>query len=209
MDLVRNIFDSQLFLEARTHSSYCNEHDGIHNERLEWYGDAMLQYIVTRYLYGKYPKAGHSELTRRRAALVCNESLSKALVRCDIPDMRTSRGMVFTTHMLGGYYEAIVGCLVTLKGMEMAEAFVQESLLINEDEGALALDDPVTVVQIAQQKDTKDLPEYTYVDLSNNNGPFECTLSCNWGTFTASASKKKLARKAAATQAMLHLSHIL
>ena len=38
MDLVRVISDSQLFLEARTHSSYANEYSGTHNERLEWYG---------------------------------------------------------------------------------------------------------------------------------------------------------------------------
>ena len=129
--------------------------------------------------------------------------------------MRTSPGVVNNTHMTAGYYEAIVGCLVTLKGMEAVEAFVQEALLIliNENEGTqlLALDDPVSAVQIERQKVTNDFSEYTYnyVGLNNNLSPFECTLLCNWGTFTDSATSKKLARKAAATQAMLHLSQIL
>jgi len=70
-----NIFftNKKLLAEALTHRSYLNEHPKWkynHNERLEYLGDAVLELVVTEYLYQKYPKKSEGELTNWRAALV-------------------------------------------------------------------------------------------------------------------------------------------
>ena len=69
--------DKDLLKQAFTHRSYLNEHrdkELVHNERLEFLGDAVLELIVTEYLYHKYPDQAEGELTSYRSALgeCCN-----------------------------------------------------------------------------------------------------------------------------------------
>ena len=64
----------ELLLHAMTHSSYANEHRGTgltSNERLEFLGDAVLGVVVADYLYLHFPELPEGELTKKRAALVC------------------------------------------------------------------------------------------------------------------------------------------
>ncbi|MBP5348821.1 MAG: ribonuclease III, partial [Clostridia bacterium] len=73
--------DPGLLPAALTHSSYANEMKGKipgikSNERLEFLGDAILEEIVTRYLYATYPDAGEGDLTRLRKSIVCEETLA-------------------------------------------------------------------------------------------------------------------------------------
>lgn len=73
--------DSNLLKLAMTHSSYANEHkmDIVdNNERLEFLGDAILNLIVSQYLYKKYPNHPEGELTKIRAKVVCESSLAYA-----------------------------------------------------------------------------------------------------------------------------------
>src|SRR5687767_5573640 len=73
--------DKNLLRQAFTHRSYINENPGIatgHNERLEFLGDAVLELVVTDYLYHKYPTTPEGELTAYRAALVNTNSISDA-----------------------------------------------------------------------------------------------------------------------------------
>ena len=70
--------NSELLRSALYHSSYANEHRGMgiaSNERLEFLGDAVLGFVSADYLYRKHPDLPEGELTRIRAALVCEESL--------------------------------------------------------------------------------------------------------------------------------------
>lgn len=68
--------------EAFTHSSYVNEHRDCHiqdNERIEFLGDAVLELTVSRYLFDHYPDLPEGKLTRLRATIVCEASLSQLL----------------------------------------------------------------------------------------------------------------------------------
>jgi ribonuclease-3 len=81
-DLLKVIFkDTTLLLSAITHRSYLNEHRDAtwdHNERLEFLGDAVLELVVTDFLFAKYPEKPEGELTAVRAALVNTNSLCNA-----------------------------------------------------------------------------------------------------------------------------------
>ena len=70
--------DENLLKQAFTHSSYVNEHRRKpyeDNERLEFLGDAVLELTISKYLYQKYPMMSEGELTKLRAAIVCEPSL--------------------------------------------------------------------------------------------------------------------------------------
>ena len=87
--------DTELLITAFTHRSYLNEHKKTapeHNERLEFLGDAVLELVVTEYLYGNYDEP-EGILTNWRSALVRTESISAAAAREDFePLLRLSRG---------------------------------------------------------------------------------------------------------------------
>src|SRR4051794_33799815 len=72
--------NEKLLIQAFTHSSYVNEHrrrPQADNERLEFLGDAVLELTVSQYLFKKFPHMSEGELTKLRAAIVCEPSLVK------------------------------------------------------------------------------------------------------------------------------------
>src|SRR5690348_7664712 len=108
--------DIELLITAFTHRSYVNEHKktvSVHNERLEFLGDAVLELVVTEYLYGNF---GEPEgiLTNWRSALVRTESISAAASRFEFePLLRLSRGERrggerARMQILANSYEAVV-----------------------------------------------------------------------------------------------------
>jgi ribonuclease-3 len=108
--------DEQLLWQALTHRSYANEHPGEHhNERLEFLGDAVLNFISASYLYRNYPEIEEDEMTRRRSALVDEKQLALFADKTGITlRMRIGEGMM----RAGGYqnpnlrsstFEAVVG----------------------------------------------------------------------------------------------------
>ncbi|MFB6225237.1 MAG: ribonuclease III [Candidatus Paceibacteria bacterium] len=81
--------NSELLLEAVTHRSYLNESDSHpvdHNERLEFLGDAVLELVVTEYLFHQYPNKPEGELTNYRSALVKGEHLAKVAAKFNLGD---------------------------------------------------------------------------------------------------------------------------
>ena len=94
-----------LLEEALRHSSYANEHRGANffsNERLEFLGDSVLGFVTAEYLFAKHPTAPEGELTRIRAALVCEESLHEVAQKLDtvytvpIPEISVSKYFDFS-----------------------------------------------------------------------------------------------------------------
>lgn len=131
-------FDNlELLITAFTHRSYLNEHKKTaaeHNERLEFLGDAVLELVVTEYLYNNY-KEPEGILTNWRSALVRTESISAAAARENFePLLRLSRGEKRGSErarqqILANCYEAVIGALYLEKGFEAAKQFIQTSLL--------------------------------------------------------------------------------
>ena len=66
-----------IIVQALTHSSYANEKDCEHNERLEFLGDSILGFLVAEYLYKKFPNLPEGKMTKLRATYVCEEANTK------------------------------------------------------------------------------------------------------------------------------------
>jgi ribonuclease-3 len=130
--------DIDLLVTAFTHRSYLNEHKksaSEHNERLEFLGDAVLELVVTEYLYNNF-KEPEGILTNWRSSLVRTESISAAAARFGFePLLRLSRGEKHGTEraraqILANSYEAIVGAIYLDKGYGAAKSFITKSILV-------------------------------------------------------------------------------
>lgn len=135
--------DGALLLTAFTHRSYLNEHRktvSAHNERLEFLGDAVLELVVTEYLYANYQEP-EGILTNWRSALVRTESISAAADKLGVEDlMRLSRGEKKANserarqQILANAFEALIGALYLDKGYEAAKEFIHSHLLSTFDD---------------------------------------------------------------------------
>jgi ribonuclease-3 len=129
--------DVMLLVTAFTHRSYLNEHKKTvkeHNERLEFLGDAVLELVVTEYLFKNYSEP-EGILTNWRSALVRTESISAAGERLEFNDLlRLSRGEKRGSdrarqQILANCYESVIGALYLDKGYDAAKVFITNSLL--------------------------------------------------------------------------------
>lgn len=127
----------ELLATAFTHRSYLNEHRKSvkeHNERLEFLGDAVLELIVTEYLYRNYDEP-EGVLTNLRSALVRTESIGAAADRLGFNDyLRLSRGEKRGSdrareQILANCFEAVIGAVYLDKGYEAAETFITKNIL--------------------------------------------------------------------------------
>ncbi len=109
---------------ALTHSSYAHEHGALpHNERLEFLGDAVLQLVVSEWLYLNFPEASEGELTARRAALVCEDTLAVVARTLDLGShLLLGRGEVRgggreRPSLLAATVEAVLGAVYLDRGL--------------------------------------------------------------------------------------------
>lgn len=127
----------ELFVTALTHRSYLNEHRSTvkeHNERLEFLGDAVLELVVTEYLFTNYSEP-EGILTNWRSSLVRTESISAAATKLGFePYLRLSRGEKRGTdraraQILANSFEAVLGAVYLDKGYEAAKAIIDKNIL--------------------------------------------------------------------------------
>src|SRR3990167_1508248 len=120
--------DKNLLIQAFVHRSYLNENTDValdHNERLEFLGDAVLELVVTEYLYNKY-KNPEGELTSWRAALVNSKMLSRVAQELDFNNfILLSKGEAKDTgrarqYILANAMEALIGAIYLDKGYKLA-----------------------------------------------------------------------------------------
>lgn len=166
--------DIDLLLTAFTHRSYLNEHRKTvqeHNERLEFLGDAVLELVVTEYLYGNFQEP-EGILTNWRSSLVRTESISDAAKRFEFePLLRLSRGEKRGTdraraQILANAYEAVVGAMYLDQGYDATKTFIEKSLLVTF-EGILksgAWVDPKSQLQELAQSKEGHTPEYRVLE---------------------------------------------
>lgn len=133
----------ELLKQAFIHRSYLNEHPEIkldHNERLEFLGDAVLELVVTEFLFAKYPARPEGELTAFRAALVNTESLSQVASGLGLGEqLLLSKGEAKDNGrarqaILADTFEAVIGALYLDAGYETAKNFIAEHLLLKIDD---------------------------------------------------------------------------
>jgi ribonuclease III len=130
--------NKDLLTQAFTHRSYVNENTKLahgHNERLEFLGDAVLELIVTDYLYANYPSQNEGELTAYRSALVNAVIISEVASEIKMNDfLLLSKGEAkdmgkARMYILANTYEAFLGALYLDQGYEIARDFVLETLV--------------------------------------------------------------------------------
>ncbi len=126
----------KLLLTAVTHKSYTNEDKtATDNERLEFLGDAVLEFIVSDFLYKNFKNQPEGNLTALRAKIVCTTSLSQLAKRLNLGSfLRLSKGEAKSggrqnTNILADLIEAIIGAIYLDQGLSAAYDFVYYHLL--------------------------------------------------------------------------------
>lgn len=157
--------NKDLLKQSVVHRSYLNEHPRFelnHNERLEFLGDAVLEIIVTEYLYLNYPEKPEGELTNWRASLVNSQMLSQVAKEVELEDFlylskgeakdKNSKARQF---ILANAVEALIGAIYLDRGREAAEGFVHRFILSKLEhilENKLYLDAKSKFQEKAQEK---------------------------------------------------------
>ena len=163
-----------LLTRALTHRSYVNENPLAvdDNERLEFLGDAVLDFIVGAWVYNRFPEMPEGDLTKVRSALVRNEQLAKFARKLELGNaLRLGRGEAASggsnrDNLLGSAFEALVGALFLESGLGMVEAFVHPIL---EDARELILNeihDPKSKLQEWAQAQKLGAPRYRVIGTS-------------------------------------------
>ncbi len=160
-----------LLREALTHRSYINEHPNWsvgHNERLEYLGDAVLELVVSRFLFDKFTYFPEGRLTSLRAALVNYKALSKVageisldkfvfMSKGEAKDSDKAKEIIMANAM-----EALIGSIYLDGGYDSARDFIERSVMPHLDEVLdLGLDkDPKSFLQEIAQEKEKVTPTY-------------------------------------------------
>ena len=161
-----------LFAQALTHSSYTNEaknkERGENYERLEYLGDAVLEMVTSDFLYHRYESLPEGELTRLRAALVCEESLFECATALSLSAyIRFGKGEEMSggrekPSILADVTEALIGAIYLDGGIDAARRFIETFVLCSIEE-KFFVDDAKTKLQEAAQRIGKEAPDYRLV----------------------------------------------
>lgn len=211
--------DPLLLVTAFTHRSYVNEHKkstGEHNERLEFLGDAVLELVVTEFLFAKY---GEPEgiLTNWRSALVRTESIGAAANRLNFVSMlRLSRGEKRGSdrakqQILANSFEAVTGAIYLDQGYEVANNFITKHIISTLPEilETGSWRDPKSYLQeVAQEKDSQT-PHYKVLSEDGPDHDKVFTLGVFIGNQlrgSGTGSSKQAAQQKAAEEALKYYS---
>lgn len=136
------IKNQQILLEAFTHRSAVNENSDIavHNERLEFLGDAVLELIATEFLYQKFPDKPEGELTNLRSALVKGDNLATVARKLNLGELlfmshgEAKSGGSDKDYILANTVEAFIGAIYLDLGIEKAKEFIEKWILVDLEE---------------------------------------------------------------------------
>ena len=153
--------DPQLLRHALTHSSYANEHKGeglTSNERLEFLGDSVLGMVVADHLYRIHPDMPEGELTRTRAALVCEGSLYEVARRLDLGGyLRLGKGEDAgggrrRPSILADAVESVLAAVYLDGGIDRARRLIRALILDREVEKAVDRDYKTALQELVQRE---------------------------------------------------------
>ncbi len=205
--------DRSLLEEALTHSSYANEH-GLGrlgcNERLEFLGDAVLSAVVADHLYRTLPDVEEGELTKQRAAMVCESALAMFARDIDLgKDMRFGKGELKThgnerDSILSDCFEAVIAAIYLDGGVEAARKFIARHVL-QEASGAELSRDYKTELQEVIQQNPEEKLRYVHTAESgpDHDKTFTVEIWLNSNVIaTAAGHSKKQAEQNAAAEAL-------
>lgn len=212
--------NKSLLKQALSHSSFINEMKNKtmeSYERLEYLGDAVLELISSEFLFYEYPDISEGKLTKLRASLVCEYTLSSVSRMLHLGDyVLLSKGEEMTggrnrDSILCDLFEAVLGAIYLDGGMEPAKRYVTTFLLTDIEHKSLFYD-AKTILQEMVQKDGKGSVTYSQVSESgpdHNKCYVMDVLVDGVKLAEGSGSSKKNAQQMAAYEAILKLRDIL
>ncbi len=205
---------------ALTHSSYANEsrRHMVHNERLEFLGDAVLELASSTYLYEHFPKLPEGELTKTRAGIVCSTTLAKLAERLDLGNaLRLGHGEEMSggrsrTSNLEDVFEAVIGAIYLDQGWEIAREYVLRQLAPEFERAAHgdSLRDHKTVLQEVVQKNPSQRINYVEVSATapDHDRSYEFAVCINDKVYGRGKGRsKKEAEQMAAKEALEHIEN--
>ena len=205
--------DISLLKKALTHTSYAYEHKLESNEKLEFLGDSILEFLSSKYIYNNYPKLKEGEMTKVRATVVCEKSLYKVAKLHNFSDFlylgksEIKTGERQRTAILADSVEAVIAAMFIDGGLEPVKKFIVENLK-NEIEIAtkhVGEKDYKTVLQEELQKNGDVKIEYKIIKESgpDHDKTFEAEVSLNGKVLATGVGKsKKEAEMQAAKKAL-------
>ena len=208
-----------LLMEAMTHSSYANEHKemkGIYNERIEFLGDAVLELTISDWLFRQFPHFQEGQLTKLRAQIVCEDSLSLLAKECSLNKYlllgkgETLSGGREKPAILCDVFEAFIGALYLDKGVNEVQRFLNLVVIpkIKNGRYELITDFKTELQEYLQQNGTVHIR----YELIKEEGPshdkvFTVQLIVDGKKYkTASGKTKKAAEQMAAKLTMEELT---
>jgi len=209
-----------LLIQAMTHRSYVNEREEVtkDNERLEFLGDAILDYIVADLLYRRFPEEPEGELTQLRSALVRADSLAELAQDCRLGEYllmghgeELNGGRQRTNNLCRGF-EALIGAIYMDQGLGAVRAFVVPRLELRL-EYILAHNlhrDARSMLQERSQAELRFTPVYRLVDANGPDHEREFYIEVVVGDIVlgrGTGSSKRAAAQAAARDAMQRLEN--
>ena len=205
--------DESLLNKAMTHTSYAYENNVESNEKLEFLGDSILEFISSKYIFKNYPNLKEGEMTKVRAQVVCEQSLYKIAKMHNFSDFlnlgksEKLSGGKERPAILADSVEAVIAAMYIDGGLKVAEKFIIENLK-NEIELAtkhVGQKDYKTVLQEKLQIHGDVKIEYILLNESgrDHDKRFEMEVRCNGKKLAVGTGKsKKLAQMDAAHNAI-------
>lgn len=209
--------NEELLKRALTHTSYVNENRQERissNERLEFFGDAIIEFFVSEYLFEKYKDLPEGELTRIRASMVCEQSLAKCAKIINLGSFlfmgkgEDATGGRLRPSVTSDAFEALTAAVYLDGGLEDVKSFIYKNLIGNLADEELFFDAKTRLQEITQKLYGEN-PEYELVD---EKGPshekiFTVNVYINGKKAgTGCGHSKKAAEQEAAAKAMRGLS---
>ena len=205
--------NKKLLQNALTHTSYAYEHGVQSNEKLEFLGDSILEFVSSEYMYNKYLNLKEGQLTKVRATVVCEKSLYKVATAHNFGEFlylgksEIKSGGNKRPAILADSVEAVIAAIFIDGGLEPAKKFIIDNLK-QEIEIAtkhVGEKDYKTVLQEELKKNGDVKIEYTIIKESgpDHNKSFEAEVSLNGNVLaTGKGKSKKEAEMQAAKKAL-------
>lgn len=172
-----NFKNKQLLYNALTHTSYAYENKEQSNEKLEFLGDAILEFVISEYLYNNYRKLKEGEMTKVRATVVCEESLYEVARRLNFSDFLQVGRSEIVNHgnkkpaIMADAVEAVIAAIYMDSGIESVKIFIIDNLCesIKIASANVGMKDYKTVLQEKLQSNKGEV--HIQYDIINECGP--------------------------------------
>ena len=198
--------DNNILSVALTHTSYANEHKCESYERLEYLGDAILEFVISEYFY-KNTSLTEGEMSKKRAMYVCEDALSEYAKEIDLKSyIKVGNGVTdINKQIVADVFEAVIASIYLNSGIVRTKEFIYDYIIPNIENNNIYLSDYKSYLQELVQTDKRSV---TY-NVVNEYGPahdktFEVEVVCDDMVYGIGIGKsKKEAEQNAAKDAIL------